>query len=383
MATIIIGTYMVRYPLGGNLSWALQYLLGLQALGHDVYAFEKFVHADSCYDPVAQTMTDNCTYGVHTVRALLARHGFAGKFCFVDASNRYHGLSPQQVGQVFLRADLYIENGAIGAWDEEAARTTRIFLDVDPAFTQIKFYNLARHGKPLPCFHGYYTNGWNVGRPGNELPTNGVHWRHFFNPVHVDWFRPAPPVPGAPYSTIMNWKSYDEPVVYNGVAYGHKDREFVHFEELPQRVAVPLEIAVSGLPESDRGRVEQHGWRLKDAQEVTFTVDSFRRYVDSCRGEFSVCKNMYVATNSGWFSDRSGAFMAAGRPVIIQDTGFGAHLPTGEGVFAVRDGGEAAAAIAAVEGDYERHSRRARELAREYLDAPKVLRRLLSDFNVQ
>jgi hypothetical protein len=376
-----MGTYMVRYPLGGNLSWALQYLAGLKALGHDVYMVEKYVHPNSCYDPVRQTVSDDCSYGVQVVNDLLKAYGLEHNWCYVQAGEVYHGRSKKEIEAVFQRADLYIENGAHGAWDEESAHLRRVYIDVDPAFTQIRLYNDIHRGTPLPRFDAYYTNGLNVGRPGNMLPLNGIEWKYIFNPVHSRLFKKTSPPSGAPYSTIMNWKSYS-PIKYNGVSYGHKNVEFARFQSLPTLVDVPMEMAVSGLNAQEAELVRENRWRIRSAQEVTFSVDSFREYLYRCRGEFSVCKHMYVATSSGWFSDKSAAFMACGRPVVVQETGFSDHLPTGEGLFGVKDLDEAKAAIETIESDYERHSRAAREIAGEYLESGKVLKGLLSDFGI-
>src|SRR5688572_3836333 len=161
MATIIMGSYMVRYPLGGNLSWALQYLTGLKDLGHDIYFVEKHGYDESCFDPVQQIMTNDCTSGIKIVSELLARFGLEDKWCFVSQDNEYHGMSKNQIESIFKNADLYIENGAHEAWKEElsGSNAVNIFIDVDPAFTQIKWFNRLRMGKTIPEFDFYYTNG--------------------------------------------------------------------------------------------------------------------------------------------------------------------------------------------------------------------------------
>src|SRR5262249_36493692 len=158
----------------------------------------------------------------------------------------------------------------------------------------------------------------------------------------------------APFTTVMSWE--DDPFEFEGVTYGQKAMEFPKFLDLPRRTRVPLEMAVAGtdVPEDE---LRAHGWRLAYAGEVTLTFDSWRDYIRGSRGEFSVCKNVYVATHSGWFSDRSACYLASGRPVVMQETGFSAHLPCGQGLFAVRTADEAAAALAEIAGDYGRHSR--------------------------
>lgn len=175
----------------------------------------------------------------------------------------------------------------------------------------------------------------------------------------------------------MSWANYTQPIHDDeGNEYGSKDREFPLIEHLPQRVSVPLEVAVGGVhPPVDHWRAL--GWNVVDSTSVSRTVDDYRRYVQRSRGELSVAKNVYVATASGWFSCRSACYLAASRPVILQDTGFSAHLPVEKGLLSFRTVHEAGRAIAAVEADYEGHAEAARTLAKDHLAAERVLSDLL------
>ena len=379
-----MGSYMVRYPLGGNLSWAIQYLVGFRDLGHEVYFVEKYVHEDSCYDPVARRLSNDCSYGVSIVSELLASYGLEHNWCFVEYGEKYHGLSRRKIEEIFSRADLYIENGAHGAWNEEvfSSPAVKVYIDVDPAFTQVNFYRKLKSGIDVPAYDRYYTNGMNIGKEGNIIPDCGIQWHYIFNPVNTSLFSQLAPPDHGPYSTIMNWISYRETVQYKGNSYGHKSIEFDKFAALPSLVDVNMEMAVSGLNGADRKSVKENGWHLVDAQEVTFTINSFRDYLRNCRGEFSVVKNMYQATSSGWFSDKSAAFMASRRPVILQETGFSEYLPVGEGLFAVEGVEEAKDAIETIEGNYQYHADRALEIAHEYLEAKKVLGNFINELGL-
>jgi hypothetical protein len=177
----------------------------------------------------------------------------------------------------------------------------------------------------------------------------------------------------------MSWQAH-KPLHYQGTEYRQKDVEFEKFLHLPDFVEAPLEIAVSG--DVPRERVLEAGWRVRGSIGLTLSFESFVEYVRASRGEFSVCKNVFVATNSGFFSERSAAYLACGRPVVVQDTGFSAHLPCGRGLFAVRNVQEAATAIREIQGNYERHSRWAREVAREHLEATRVLAGFLKDIGI-
>ena len=381
MARIVLGSYMVRYPLGGMMSWVLQYLVGFQRLGHDVYFVEKSGWSNSCYDPVRNVMSDDCTYGIRTVNDLLSRFGLQGKWCFVDAAGRYHGLARDRIEAVFKSADLFVDMGAHGAWLAEAADTSlRVLVDGEPGFTQMKMENRLVAGEELPHYDLYYTTGRNIGTEKSTGPTAGKQWHHLFHPVAVPMFSHQPSKGGDPFTTVMNWQSY-EAVEYRGRTYGHKDVEFTKFLDLPRLTTTLLEIAVSGKQIPAQSLIEA-GWRIRDAHAVTISFDSYSEYIRASAGEFSVCKSGFVATNIGWFSDRSAAYLASGRPVVLQDTGFSAHLPCGNGLFAVRSVDEAAAAINMISSDYERHSRWARELAAEHLDTPKVLGRFLRELGI-
>jgi hypothetical protein len=374
MARVLLSSWMVRYPLGGNLSWALQWLVGFARLGHDVYLVEDSGYADSCYDPARDAMGDDCAFGAAAVDALLAGHGLAGRWSYRDAGGRFHGLDRAHVEELFATADLYLDMGApLGAWRDEAeGAVVRAAVETEPGYTQIE---LERAGaERLDRFEVLFTVGQNIGTERAAAPTGGREWRHVFNPVVPELFEAAPPPEGAPFTTVMNWRAH-ETVTWRGRSFGQKDASFERFVDLPRRSAVPLELAVSGsVPEE---RLRGHGWRLRDAHEVSRTVDSYLEYIRASAGEFGVCKEVFVATRSGWFSDRSAAYLASGRPVVLQDTGFGEHLPCGEGLFAVSTCEEAADAIARIAREPARHAAAARAIAREHLDARVVLPRLL------
>ncbi len=381
MARIVLGSYMVRYPLGGMMSWVLQYLVGFQRLGHDIVFVEKSGYANSCYDPVRDVMSDDPTRGIEILTQLLSRFGLEARWCFVDAAGRYHGMSESRIQSVFDSAALFCDMGTHGNWLPEAARTgLRVLIDGEPGFTQMKMQNRIDAGEALPEYDLYYTTGQNIGTEHSTAPAAGREWRRIYHPVVMDLFPPRPPAPEARFTTVMNWQSY-EPVWFNGIEYGHKDVEFRRFIDLPARTSEPLEVAVSGkrIP---RAELEGLGWRIRDAHEVTASFAAFAGYTGDSKGEFSVCKSGYVVTHTGWFSDRSAAYLAGARPVVMQDTGFSAHLPCGEGLFAARTVAEAAAALDTIGADYERHSRRAREIAGDHLDASKVLGNLLHELGV-
>ncbi len=380
MARIVVGSYAVRYPLGGILSWLLQWLVGLQRLGHDIYLVEKSGYPDSCYDPSRNVASDDCSYGLAIVGGLLARFGLGDKWYYLDAQWRYHGLPPGRVQELFRSADLFIDMG-LYEWLAEAADVERrVLLDGEPGITQIKMATGLAVTGPRDYSH-FFTNGLNVGTASSTAPAAGIDWHTVIAPVVVDLFPAQRANVDTPFTTVMHWQSHT-PVELDGTIYGQKDVELAKFMDLPKLTAVPLEVAVSG-DNAPRGRLVDAGWSVRQANDITISIDSYYDYIRASKGEFSVCKNAFVATNSGWFSERSAIYLASGRPVVLQDTGFSAHLPCGEGLFAVRTIDEAAAAIEAIHGDYERHAKRAREIAVEYLDATKVLGGFLRELGIE
>ena len=382
MARIAVGVYMVRYPLGGMLSMALQIVAGLRRLGHEVVVVEKSGWESSCFDPVRGEMSDDCARGTAVVGDLLSRVGLGASWCFVDQGGRAHGMPESALRDALATCDAFIDAGTHGLWlDELGAGVATALLDGEPGWTQMRWETRRRAGLPTPSYDAYLTVGQNVGTPQSTVPTLGLRWRHVFYPVLMDEFDPLPADARAPFTTVMNWRAH-EPLEYEGAVFGQKDGELERFAALPRLAGgarFELAVAGKGVP---RSRLREQGWSLRDAHEVTVSYDAYRDFVRRSRGEFSVAKHVFVATGSGWFSDRSAVYLASGRPVVVQDTGIAGRLPVGEGLFAVRDADEAAAAVEAIEGDYGRHSAAAREIAREFLATDRVLPPLLEAVGV-
>jgi hypothetical protein len=220
MARIVLGAYMFRYPLGGMLSWVLQYLLGLKELGHDVIFVEKYGYENSCFDPVRRIMGNDCSYGIRVVSELLSRFGLKEKWCFVEYGERYHGLSRGQVLEIFRSADLFIDMGTHGSWAHEAAASRlRVLIDGEPGYTQMRMASAIEAGKPVLEYDQYFTNGLNVGTYRSPVPTLNLRWQHVFHPVKTALFEPVSLPRDAPLSTIMNWQSHAQ-ITYGGRTYG-------------------------------------------------------------------------------------------------------------------------------------------------------------------
>lgn len=385
MARIILSCYMMRRPVGGIISWNLQYLLGFQMLGHEIYLVEKSYYPNSCVDPSKNIASDDCSYGIKTVSSLLVQFSLGNHWCYVDTSGRYHGLTRRKIREIFKTADLFIEMGDGGhffdPWlDETRDIPLRVLLEPEPSSSQIKMEKRLANGNALPKYDFYYTPGRNIGTDKSISPTGSRQWHHIFPPILLDLYPLQNVKNNSAFTTVMVWDQHG-PIEFNGVTYGAKDVEFAKFMELPRLTSSAMEVAVSGKKVPIES-LKKAGWRVRDANQISSSFDSYRSYIQSSYGEFSVAKNIFVATKCGWFSERSAAYLASGRPVVLQDTGYSSHLPCGKGLFAVNTAEEAATAIDEISANYKRHAGWAREIAVEYLAAQKVLGRFLEELGI-
>jgi hypothetical protein len=229
----------------------------------------------------------------------------------------------------------------------------------------------------LEAHDTHFSFGENLGAPDCDVPADRFRWLPTRQPVVLDLWDGPPGAAGAAYNTITTWHNKGKDVSYCGdTYYWTKDREFAKFLDLPRRRGVPFELA-AGVDEGVRRLLHNHGWRQVHSVEISRSTDRYRAYVQQSRGEFTVARDQYVRPHTGWFSDRSACYLAAGRPVITQETGFSKFLPTGEGLFAFTTMDDVLAAVDAVETDYAGNCRAAREIAAEYFAAEKVVGSLL------
>ena len=369
---IICSGYLIRYPLGG-LSWHhIQYLVGLQRLGHEVTFFEHYGWPDSCYDPLRHTMTSDPSHGIDYLLKLLRPHGLENRWCFLAQDGAAYGMSRERLGQLCRESDLYLNLSNINWLPELEECPRRVLVDTDPVFTQIGAHGL---GGPYSRYHALFTFGENVHRTGCNMPTAGARWMPTRQPIVLDMWRVEPGDRSAPFTTVMSWSPLGDRW-HHGQLYGQKDRAFEPFFRLPRLTRTPMQLAVTP-PEEIRAQLAQGGWHLVDPQQVTRDPKAYQSYLRGSRAEFSVAKHGYVVTRCGWFSERSAAYLASGRPVVVQDTGFGHWLEKGTGVIAFATPEEACEGIAEIDRRYEDHCRAARDIAEEYFDARRVLSNLI------
>ena len=375
MARIVVAGYMIRYPMAGMLFAYLHYVLGLHRLGHTVAYLEESGWSGACYDPTTRDHGEDPSGGIVAVRALMSRWGVAAPVLYVDRdTGRVAGGDRRELERILTDADLLINLGGV-CWLPEFGRCRRrALVDMDPVFTQLGRFG----GKALEAHQAYFSYGANIGQPGCPVPTGGIAWQPTVPPVVLEIWRDAAsaaPTSGV-FTTVANWSAYGG-IEHDGTHYGQKNEEFLRLIDLPRRTREPLEVALSNVPAKDRTRFVRAGWRTCDGHSVSSEVDPYLAYVAGSRGEFSVAKNAYVRTRCGWFSDRSVCYLAAGRPVVLQDTGLGDWLEIGEGVLAYTTLDEAAACLDRVGRDYARHRRAARQIAAARFAYKTVLPRLL------
>jgi hypothetical protein len=369
---ILCSGYLVRYPLGGHSWHQLQSLVGLRRLGHDVTFLEEWGWPSSCYDPERDEMTASPSYGISYLRSLLRPHGLDDHWCYLAEDGTAHGMPREQLAQLCRECDVYFSLGNINWIPELEECKRRVLVDGDPVFTQIEGHGLGQFSR----YHTLFTSGENVHRRGCEMPTAGERWLPTRQPVVLDLWEADVGARSAAFTTVANWSAYGDSE-HAGVVYGQKDHEFERFISLPRETGEPMEIALGDASAEVRQRLTRRGWRLADALEITRTPSSYQDYLRASRAEFSVTKHAFAVARCGVFSERSTSYLATGRPVVIQDTGFSEFLPCGAGVLPYRTRQEAKVAIRHLNADYEAHCRAARRLVEEFFDARRVLPDLL------
>jgi hypothetical protein len=261
-----------------------------------------------------------------------------------------------------------------------------LFLDTDPGYNQIMLSerlawseNVDRWADTVAAHDQHFTYAENIHSADCLIPDVGYDWKTTRMPIVLDLWQPfaeTRPPRKSSWTTVMTWNAFKGPLVYQGIEYRSKGAEFEKVIELPQHTDVRLKVAVGGV-NAPLDRVAAHGWEVTDGPSVTLTPENYQAYITESRGELSTAKQVYVAMRSGWFSCRSACYLAAGRPVVVQDTGFSRALPVGEGLLAFSTLEGAVDSIREVESDYARHAQGARAIASEYFASDVVLTRLL------
>jgi hypothetical protein len=383
---IVVLGIMGRTPLAGVVWQAMHYLEGFRRLGHEVVYVEDT--GAWPYDPGQNTLTEDVRYAVQTIEAAMTLLGLPDRWAYRAAppGSRLFGLGEAELAQVCRDADVLVNVTGAACLREEYLRVpVRIYLETDPVLSQIQ----AAQGREsmvamLAAHTHHFTFGENIGTAECALPVDHVKFQHTRQPVVLDWWATDGEVgPQGRFTTISSWRQTEKDVEWNGVNYRwSKHRQFLEFIDLPRRAPTPVELALACHEPEAVTLLRSHGWQVLDGLALSRDLHRYRDYIQSAAGEFTVAKEQYVQWRTGWFSDRSACYLAAGRPVITQDTGFDQILPTGLGLFAFTTMDDVLGAMDALARDYPGHARGARTIAGEYFQAERVLDDLLAGAGV-
>jgi hypothetical protein len=355
-----------------------QYALGLHELGHDVWLFEDSDDYPCCYDPTTHQTGVDPEFGLGFLARSLDPLGLGDRWAYFDAhGKRWHGPAADRRRGLFETADVVINiSGAnpLRPWLAEVPH--RVYVDTDPIFEQIRQVTVPERRGRADAHNHFFTFGQGVAAGTAEAPDDGRPWRATRQPVVLSLWPVVPGDRSGPFTTVMQWESY-RAREFDGRRYGMKSESFREYMSLPRSLpGVRLQLAL-GSPRAPRRLLEQHGWEIADPLEVTRDPTSYQAYICGSAAELSVAKHGYVAGRSGWFSERSAAYLASGRPVLSQSTGFPAWLECGSGLVPF-DGLESAVEGAErILSDYGHHCAAARDLAETYFDSAAVLSELL------
>jgi hypothetical protein len=380
---IVLLGMMTKMPVAGVVWQTVHYLLGLRRLGFDVFYVEEHARTPSMF---LNTETDDGSTKAAAFIAAVMRKFDIGpdRWCFhaLHEKGGCHGMSHSQLLEAYREAALLINlHGGTQPLPEHYATNRLVYLETDPVQLQIELYEkrpvTLEFLKPHCAF---FTFGENYCAPDCKLPvTELFRFKKTRQPVLLDFWEDSQ-APGDCFTTIGNWEQQWRTVRFKGVEYSwSKHREFLKFIDLPLLTQQPLELALASYTPEVQSMLEGKGWRVRDAMAFSMDADRYREFIQQSRGEFTVAKEQNVRLRSGWFSDRSATYLAAGRPVITQETGFSNILPSGIGLFGFAGTYDVLAAIDAINSNYRRHSDAARQIAREYFAHDVVLKPLLAE----
>ena len=370
-----------QYPMAGVAWQAVHYLLGFQALGLDVYYVED--SGAPPYDPRTGGVSGECDYAVSYVAEVMGQVGLGDRWVYLDmVRNETHGLSRARLDELYRDAAVIVNVcGATAPRDEHRQGACLVYVETDPVYEQLQIALGDRSSLGFLAAHDVlFTYGENIGNPDCPVPLGAFQWKKTRPPVVMDCWQGDAGSEARFFTTVASFSNKGKDVSWQGETYQwSKHTNFLRVLDLPQHTPQPFRLAMKPESPETEARVRAAGWDLVDPGPTSRDLDGYRAFIQQSRGEFTVAKDIYVRPRSGWFSDRSVCYLAAGRPVVTQDTGFGKFVETGSGLFAFSTMDEAVEALARVNHDYAAHSAGARRVAAEAFGAEPVLRRFLAD----
>lgn len=365
--SVIVSGMIAATPRQGGATWAvLQYLLGLRGMGCTVWFVEAVTEVEPPRAAVAY------------LRDVMAGIGFEDRWALLPASGKPVGVSRARLKAVARETDVLLNVSGM-LEDEEIleAIPVRAYLDLDPAFVQL-WHAVEGVDMRFGAHTHFVSVADSIGARDSPIPDCGREWIPTLPPVFLDEWPRAGTIERRALTTVAHWRSYGS-IHHGGLHFGQKAHSLRPLIDLPKQIDVPVELALGIHPDErdDLKALDEHGWKLLNPQEVVGTPSQYRAFVQRSWAELGIAKLGYVVSDSGWFSDRSACYLASGRPVVAQDTGFGRRMPTGDGLLPFTDAAGVVAAVTELKRSYDRHSRAARELACALLESKRVLGSLL------
>ncbi|HWB61701.1 MAG TPA: hypothetical protein VG733_19620, partial [Chthoniobacteraceae bacterium] len=380
---IIAMGFMAQCPIAGVIWQHIHYIVALQRLGHEVWYVEDTLNPS--YNPVTFNWGDDSTYAAHILGKIAREYGFEGRWAYCARNTPNHdcyGLTKQRMLELYREADMILNICGSQEFNDDILQNPCIvYVESDPTVEQImvdtggkeEFDYLRKH-------RALFTFGENIGTPDFPVPLHGLKWQPTRQPVVTDFWKSDAPAQGtAVFTSIANWSTSGvKDMEWQGDTYiWSKSLEFLKFVEAPMRSGEDFELATN-IPDAEaKQKFLNNRWHLVSPEAMSVDYDLYRKYIQSSKGEFTAAKDQYVRLNTAWFSDRSACYLAAGRPVITQETGFTKYYGGHGGLFAFTTLEEIVEAVREINADYPKHCRLAYEIACEYFEAEKVLASLL------
>jgi hypothetical protein len=380
---IVVMGFMGSMPIAGVIWQHIHYVVGLQRLGHDVYYIEDSARLP--YNPETFEITNEFDYAAQLLSRLSREFGFENRWAFCARylpANPTAGLPFKKIQQLYHEADAILNVCGTQEFNDDMLVSDRIlYIESDPGVEQIKIDKEVKSTiEYLRRHRALFTFGENVGTKSFPVPAHGFKWLPTRQPVVTDlWRTKHPPAGAAVFTTVANWSTSGlKDISWRKRKYlWSKSREFLRFISAPKKAGETFEMATNIEHAATRKEFERNGWRLRCPLQMSVDYWLYRDYIQRSKGEFTVAKDQYVRLNSGWFSDRSACYLAAGRPVVTQETGFTRLYGGKTGLLSFLSLDEVADGVAAINREYAKHSRAARDIAREFFEAEKVVKSIL------
>jgi len=383
---IVLLGLMTKIPVAGAVWGTMHYMVGLKRLGYEPYYVEAHARTPSML--MTSETDDGSALAADFIAGVMRRFDMGDRWAYhaLHDDGRVYGMDAEALNSLYRDAALIINyHGGTLPLPEHTATGRLVYLGTDPVDIEIEVAEGRRETIDFLAQHcAFYTWGLNLGRPDCRVPLPTPFEFKPMPPVVVrDLWATPPDDRCRRFTTVGNWRQKWRDITFQGEVYHwSKHFEFLKFVDLPRRIDQEFELGLASYEPDDLAMLKEHGWHVRDAMSFSTDLDKYREFVAESRGEFTVAKDQNVRLRSGWFSERSAQYLAAGRPVITQETGFSNVLPTGRGLFGFSTMEEIISAIEAVNADYEGHCRQASEIAAEHFDYARILPPLLADLGV-